>query len=200
VKRTMRALAFVAAAVGHVALVALLMHPSRRDTREVVDEPRMVVVFLEPNSSVSAAAVSDSPAPRVTIKTPPVDLNSAITLPPREEVEVPLNPPAIDWQEESRTAAARAAQGLESERRRKGSVGVDPRFARPAPRAPEFGWDQSKIHRVESLPGGGLVIHLNDRCSLTLSGFLIPMCKLGRIDARGDLFDHIGDRPPDDDR
>lgn len=196
-KRTMRALAFVAAVVAHVGLVALLMQPLRRDTREGADEPRMVVVFLEPKSPDAAAAVPDSPAPRVSIKTPPVDLSSAITLPPRDEVEVPANPPNIDWQEESRIAAARAAQGLEADRRRKEHLDVDPRFARPAPRAPEFGWDQSRIHRVESLPAGGMVIHLNDRCSLTLSGLLIPMCKLGKIEARGDLFDHIGDRPPD---
>ena len=199
-KRTMRALAFLAAAVAHVALVALLMHSPRRDTRDVVNESRMVVVFLEPEPPVLAAPVSQSPAPRVTIKTPPVDLGSAITLPPHEEVEAPANPPSIDWQEESRTAAERAAAGLEAERRRKRNVDVDPRFARPAPRTPEFGWDQSKIHRVESLPAGGLLIHLNDRCSLSLSGFLIPMCKLGKIEARGDLFDHIGDRPLDEDR
>jgi hypothetical protein len=89
------------------------------------------------------------------------------------------------------------AEALEAERRRNRKPAPDPRFARPARRA-QFGWDQSKIHRIEAMPGGGTVIHLNDRCALTLSGFLIPMCKLGKIPARGDLFEHMGDAAGDD--
>src|SRR6185369_1199687 len=98
--------------------------------------------------------------------------------------------PSIDWQQETRTAAARMAESLDAERRRKRTA--DPRFARPTPR-PEFGWDKSKTHRVESLPQGGTVIHLNDRCTLVLSALFLPVCKLGKIPARGDLFEHMGD-------
>jgi hypothetical protein len=90
------------------------------------------------------------------------------------------------------------AETLESERRRKGKLAPDPRFSRPAPR-PQFGWDESKIHRIEALPEGGTIIHLNDRCVLALTGFLIPMCKLGKIPARGDLFEHMEDARATDD-
>jgi hypothetical protein len=111
--------------------------------------------------------------------------------------EAPTSP-TIDWQQETRTAAARLAESLETERRLKGKFAPDPRFARRTPQ-PEFGWDRSKTHRIESLPEGGTVIHLNDRCALVLSGFLFPICKLGKIPARGDLFEHMGDALANDD-
>lgn len=200
-ERTTRALAFVAIVLAHIALVALLMTPYRRAVRAAPDESYMVLVSVEPEARARSEPSGPAPLSPVrpeTISPPPVDLSSsAITVPPEVSAETPPKP-SVDWQAQAQTAAARTAEALEAERRRKGKFAPDPRFARPVPR-PEFGWDQSKIHRLEALPEGGTLIHLNDRCVLVLNGGLFPACKLGKIEARGDLFEHMGDASPLDD-
>jgi hypothetical protein len=159
-----------------------------------------VLVSVEPEHRANEEVPGSAPLPPVRpviIEPPAVDQSNAITVPPDSSADAPPKPPSIDWQQEAQTAAARAADALEMERR-KGKLAPDPRFARPTPRR-EFGWDQSQIHRVEALPEGGTIIHLNDRCSLVLNGFILPVCKIGKIEARGDLFEHMGDAPLSDD-
>jgi hypothetical protein len=200
-KRGVRGIAFVVAALAHVALITLLMTATKPRTREPVEMPRMTVVFLEPETREREQADEPpppvtpplrAPSPDVSIELPQLDASSAITAPPDLSPEKDSAPPSIDWQQETRTAAARMAESLDAERRRKGKLTPDPRFTRPAPRT-EFGWDRSKTHQIESLPEGGTVIHLNDRCALVLSALLLPICKIGKIPARGDLFEHMGE-------
>lgn len=205
-KSSVRGIAFVAVALLHVVLIALLAMPVRRPTEETIEAPRMVMVFIDaeahrvPNEPLqSSAPPLRLSAPAIILTPPRIEPGNAITEPPDTSPQEAPSSPSIDWNQETRSAAARIAESLETERRRKGRFAPDPRFARPAPH-PEFGWDRSKTHQIESLPQGGTVIHLNDRCALVLSGLLIPVCKLGKIPARGDLFDHMGDDPPDDDR
>ena len=199
-RRGMRGLAFIVAALAHVALIALLMlTPAPRETSERIEAPRMVLVSIEPE--VRGVTPSPPPAPSLHVPAPHVteprvDLSGPITVAPEAAPEAA--PPPIDWQRETQTAAARTAEAVEAERQRRGKYAPDPRFARPAPHR-EFGWDQSKTHRIEALPEGGTLIHLNDRCALVLSGMILPICKLGKIPARGDLFEHMGDSPPGDD-
>lgn len=59
----------------------------------------------------------------------------------------------------------------------------------------EFGWDHSATHRVEEIPGGGLLININERCAIAWVIFPFPVCKIGKIPPRGDLFDHMKDAP-----
>jgi hypothetical protein len=203
-RRGVRGIAFVAAVLAHVAFVALLMTSAPRRVSEQADVSPMVVVFIEPEARRAVSEPLRSSAPTLFVPPSPVNIE-----PPRLESSAPtmVTPdippetappqPSIDWQQETRTAAARLAESVEEERRRKGKYAPDPRFARPAPRA-QFGWDESKTHRIEALPEGGTLIHLNDRCFIVLSGFLLPMCKLGKIPARGDLFEHMGDAPASD--
>jgi hypothetical protein len=198
VKRGIRGLAFIATVLAHIALVALLMRPLRQNTAERAELPRMTVVFIEPG--VNRNESLQPPTPLLPLPAPliaPIEPGSAITVSP--EISPETSAPSVDWQKETQTAAGRIAEGLATEGRRKGKYAPDPRFARPVPR-PQFGWDESKTHRIEVLPnGGGTLIHLNDRCALVLSAGLFPVCKLGKIAARGDLFEHMGDRPADDD-
>lgn len=64
---------------------------------------------------------------------------------------------------------------------------------------PEFHWYHAGTHRVEPLEGGGTLINLNDNCVLVVIGVIpFPTCKLGRIRARGDLFEHMRDAPGPD--
>ena len=60
--------------------------------------------------------------------------------------------------------------------------------------APQFGWDHAQTHRVEALEGGGTLLWINDRCFIVMAGMIpFPMCGIGKIPVRGDLFDHMRD-------
>lgn len=62
---------------------------------------------------------------------------------------------------------------------------------------PKFGWYRAGTNRVEGTPGGGLLVNINDHCAVAiLFIFPFPMCKVGKIPARGDLFDHMNEAPP----
>lgn len=62
----------------------------------------------------------------------------------------------------------------------------------PSITLPGSAWDYAATHRVEALPGGVTVINLNDHCAIAFL-WVLPMfgCSLGKIPARGDLFDHM---------
>jgi hypothetical protein len=58
--------------------------------------------------------------------------------------------------------------------------------------APEFGWDHARTHRVEAMEGGGSILWINDRCFIVMYGMIpFPMCGIGKIPVRGDLFDRM---------
>jgi hypothetical protein len=46
------------------------------------------------------------------------------------------------------------------------------------------------------LPGGGLVININDRCAIAIINLaILPGCKIGHIPVHGHLFKHMNDPP-----
>jgi hypothetical protein len=49
---------------------------------------------------------------------------------------------------------------------------------------------------VEPIEGGGLLIHINDRCVVVLIPFPLAFCGIGKIPVRGDLFDHMHEPAP----
>jgi hypothetical protein len=63
----------------------------------------------------------------------------------------------------------------------------------PSPKAPQFGWSYAPPHRVQSLPGGGLLVNLNDNCVLVFSPLPFFFCAPGKMPANGDLFKHMKD-------
>jgi hypothetical protein len=64
----------------------------------------------------------------------------------------------------------------------------------PSSKPPEFGWSYAATHRVESLPGGGLLVKLNDNCVLVFNPLPFFFCAPGKKPANGDLFKNIRDR------
>lgn len=95
-------------------------------------------------------------------------------------------PVAVDWAKE---AALAAGHQIEDE-----AAAQHARSARPPPAAPQFGWDYAATHRIQANPGGGLVINVSDRCAIAI---VLPVvlggCRIGKIEARGDLFAHLHD-------
>jgi hypothetical protein len=96
--------------------------------------------------------------------------------------------PGPDWNDELKIAAQDTLANELAQKRH------DTDFAHPFPtqpgKAPEFAWNNAAIHPVETIPQGGILIHLGDHCVLLL--FPLPMvgCGFGKPPANGDLFKH----------
>jgi hypothetical protein len=102
-------------------------------------------------------------------------------------------PPPVNWNDELERAARESVPPNPPDAPRK--FGFPERAARAPAKADEFGWDSARTHRVESLPTGGLLIHLNDECVLVLAPLPLAFCGIGKKAANGDLFKHLRDAP-----
>jgi hypothetical protein len=156
------------------------------------------VFFLEDKPKRHAPQVTILPA-RSAFAPNPADRMPQRPLPPETPVQSEQEttaPTTIDWAKEAERVAAERIEADEALRRKASrlsagegtSVGAGP--ALPAHR--QFGWDYARTHRVESLPEGGLIVNLNDRCSLVFRfPMLLGSCKIGKIESRADLFAHM---------
>jgi hypothetical protein len=110
-----------------------------------------------------------------------------------------LGPPSAtpDWRAQAElTAQANALQIVEAEDAAARRAAALTAHFKPLPgprvHGPEFGWDYAHTHRVTPAEGGGLLIALNDRCTIFI--FLLPMigCSIGhQPPANGDLFKYM---------
>ena len=195
VARRLCVLVLVAAAhLTALLLVATLTRSERLNLSAQADA--LLVVLLAPEQ------------PPVPQRTPrqPLRVASSSRNPPVTTVPPTGNAPAtatatdaitIDWAAEATRAARVQAETDEQARRRAAALATphDPAF-NPAPHPPKFHWDPVGTNRVVQLEGGGTLIRLNDNCALVIY-VLIPLagCTLGKIPARGDLFEHMRDAP-----
>jgi hypothetical protein len=109
---------------------------------------------------------------------------------------VPATP---DWRRELQIAANSQMEAEERKRHQPSPLAPhDFSAAKPGSTddsKPEFGWSHAATHRVEEIPTGGLLININDRCFIAWVIFPFPLCKVGKMPARGDLFQHMKDPP-----
>jgi hypothetical protein len=180
-RRSGRALAVAAVLLLHAAavLAPLVMH--RRASQTFGNEPTLI--WLDLPAPVAAPSQADIRAPA-----PTASPQIVVRPPDSVAIQTPEPESRIDW----RAAAEIAANGITS------LDGTEPKSFGAPPRAPveprdrkPFGWDRSRTNRVESMPSGGLVINLNDHCALVIAPILFGGCSLGKIEARGDLFDEM---------
>jgi len=158
----------------------LLMLPAAKVERSATDKAD------HPSPAPQRARRADTPAP---LQEPA----------PAAELDSSHAPQAIDWAREGRRAAedeidaeeraARAAAALSGHKK------TPPSLAPAAPPQPQFGWSHASTHRLESVPGGGIILNLTDRCAIVFSFMLIPVCRLGPMEPRGDLLQHMHDPP-----
>jgi hypothetical protein len=182
---------------------ALLLVASRRVTRvDTRSEEPLTFLALPDHAQVPAPAASVAAVPR---KKPVAPRDTQLlTIPPPALPSAADNPPApIDWNGEAALAVKQQAELARATPLRaldKHGSGADLNGGLGPDREgkPEFGWDRSHTHRVESLEGGGLLIHINDRCIVVLIPFPLPFCGIGKIPVRGDLLDHMHDEPQTD--
>jgi hypothetical protein len=135
-------------------------------------------------------------------KSSPAHDTQLVTIPAPVQPPPVERPPAnIDWNSEAALTAKQQAQSAAAPPPRAldkhgagadldGGLGPDPGST------PEFGWDHAHTHRFEALEGGGSILWINDRCFIVMAGMIpFPMCGIGKIPVRGDLFDHMHDLP-----
>ncbi len=108
-------------------------------------------------------------------------------------------PTPIDWTREAEKAVADSLSAEETADRQRGALA--PHHAAISESASDnsrkFAWSEAQTHRVESIPGGGILIHINDRCAIVIPMMFMTICKIGKIEARDDLFQHMDDVPAD---
>jgi hypothetical protein len=178
---------------------ALLLVASRRVMRlEMRSEEPLTFLALPEHSQVLAPGASQAALPR---KKPVAPRDTQlITIPtPAQPAAADKTPAPIDWNREAEFAIKQQAELAKATPPRaldKHGAGADFNggLSPDGGEKPEFGWDRSHTHRVESLEGG-LLIHINDRCVVVLIPFPLPFCGIGKIPVRGDLLDHMHDEP-----
>jgi hypothetical protein len=159
-------------------LTTLILLPEVVKPVESVPTPPVAARAARRAAPVTAPTVSPAPEPDSSSLTPT---------------------PAPDWRAEAGIAANNV---LEAERRKREHPSVlEPHdFSGVTPGStdtskPKFGWSHVRTHRVEGSPGA-LVVNVNDRCAITLLLiFPFPMCKVGKMPASGNLFEHMYDLP-----
>jgi hypothetical protein len=140
-----------------------------------------------------------SPPPSLPRKKPALSHDTQLVVVPTPAEPPPLEqkPAIVDWNAEAALTAKQHAQSARAPQPRAldkhgagtdfdGGLGVDQGGA------PEFGWDHARTHRVEAMEGGGSILWINDRCFIVMYGMIpFPMCGIGKIPVRGDLFDRM---------
>jgi hypothetical protein len=183
---------------------ALLFMVSQWQTRVALPREESLQ-FLTLPSRMQAAAPETAPTPQPSPqkKTAPSHDTQLVIVPTPAETPPIVQPAApIDWSAEAARTAKQQAElatlpgpraldqhgaGIDFD----GGLGPDPETR------PEFGWDHAHTHRVEALEGGGSLLWINDRCFIVMAGVIpFPMCGIGKIPPRADLFDHMRDTPP----
>lgn len=189
----------VAAAVvaAHVGLIVALLFLTHRSRLTGPDRDIVTTLFFVPEAAEPPqrpAEPSASTAAR---------LQPAPTLAPRPPI-VPAAPPAstaitIDrWFDSATDAAAAQAHADETRDRQAGSMGrgaIAARSLAEAPKkpGPDFAWSKAHTRRIERTEDGATILRLNERCVLV--NFLLPVCALGKEEARGDLFKDMNKAP-----
>ena len=110
---------------------------------------------------------------------------------PRSNDEDNAIHPAPDWTAELQLVAKHAVAKELAQKRHE----LD--FAHAFPLQPkksqQFAWDYAATHRIEAIPGGGILVHLNDNCVLIIFPLPLIGCGIGKLPANGDLFEHRRD-------
>jgi len=190
--------------VGFFILFALQRSPFRRSGPE---QSPPITYFLAPDGvhniaeGASQAPIAAQATPRTNPKRSAAMAGKSSGPIVRPEPQPPSNvisaPVAPDWSREMQMAANNEVDA-EERKRDKPSLLAPHDFSRVRPGStdyskPQFGWNHAATHRVEELPGGGLLINVNDRCAIAWVIFPFPICRVGKIPVQGDLFQHMKD-------
>jgi hypothetical protein len=195
--RWRRALVLAAIVIAHF-LVVRFFPADRASSR---DTPEQDISFATLSSTAPTVRTSKSKSvPRVS-QAPKRIEGSGSLRDIQPDLRPDTAPPApVDWAKEAEIAAADSLKLDEEAARQAAALSQWQLRVIPSPKAPAqsgFSWDHSRTHRLES-SAQGLVVNLNDRCSILISLSLMAVlggCKIGPLPVHGDLFIHMRDAP-----
>jgi len=216
-----RPVVFVAVAAAHVLLLYGLAASRKPLLAPASDEPAVVSLWLPPAASTSglheeaadAAAARSRPArvrsesrnPRVAHSSQPqpgVSESGAPTASPEpgestSGAQASSGP--IDWYGEVASSASTALGDAEKKGRQAAVFAPPPPppfLARPPPGGYRFGWSAVATQRFR-IVNGVPILRITEHCSVVFFITLpVGTCTIGKIQARGDLFQHMHDPPP----
>jgi hypothetical protein len=180
-----RPLLFALAVLIHAGLFQLLA--TQRHANPQAPERLTALTFVPGTASRTHPPPLSPLAPEQLPTAPVPEARPPQLIAPLEQ-QAGQGPAGVDWAHEAGEAARRRALEAEAERDHKNDQSP------PKPK-PEFGWDRSRTHRIEAIEGGGILVHLNDRCAIVITLLAMPVCQIGKKPARGDLFEHMDDAP-----
>ena len=180
---------FAAVFALHIAVVWALLATTQPVMR--FSSPNLQLVFIAP-TSVVAERPARKAAPGSSRQSPKSTPAPAVELHPRAASEEgSLIRPPIDWEDELDRAVRNSIAASPSTQPR--DFGFPHSSGAPSSSPLEFGWSYAPTHRVQSLPGGGLLVNLNDNCVLVFAPLPFFACAVGKKPTNGDLFKHMND-------
>ena len=191
-RRRAKFLCAIAVVLGlHLTVIWLLVATSRVFSFRTKSQSLEIVLIarpvIAPESNSTGRVLKDATRRRhVAAMHSPIN-----RVAPQESENNAIHPPT-DWAGElSRVAKDAIAEKLPLKPR---EFGFPHSSSVPTSKTPEFGWDYVATHRIEAIPEGGLLLHLNDNCVLILFPLPFAGCGIGTKKANGDLFEHMHDR------
>lgn len=161
-----------------------------------LNEP--LLLFLLPHEIRAPDAVmyprrADKPpsaSSRARAAGPPAAADHSLPVSPREP------PPRIDWDKEAELATQNAISTADKNNSYRNLSALSPeqlswvRQNHLEPAAPGIPW---KYRRVEIAEGGLPIIHINDHCVAIPFLMMMVFCRIGHIEPKGDLLEHMRD-------
>jgi hypothetical protein len=177
----------------HVIFVWLLMSSPQRLVKTKSGAVQLIWI---PQEVLSKIAPEQGAPPRRSSRTVPrhrIDraLETPSIAPPSSEEDNAIHP-TPDWSEELELAAKKAVANELAKKKHDGDFAhVFPTQPR---KPPQFAWNYAATHRVEVLPQGGLLFHINDSCVLLIFPLPFVGCGIGKLPANGNLFEHMREK------
>jgi len=176
-----RILATIAVVSVHVAVLSDLLAYRVPVTQISWDESE-AIALIAPGSE------EPPPPPSISLDTPAVRSAAAIKLqlPEIDPAALTDLPSSADWLSAGERVAASVAAADGTGVR---DFGMAKRPTARQRKAKPFAWDKTHTERVAALPEGGILIRLSDRCQVVIAPLPLGGCSLGKVAARGDLFE-----------
>jgi hypothetical protein len=191
-RRRAKCLSAIAVVLGlHLTVIWLLLSTSRLFSFRTKTQSLEIVLIARPvvapvDKSIGRVLENAAPWRQAAAK------HSTRRVAPQENENNAIHPPT-DWSGELSRVAKDAVS--ESAAQKPRDFGFPHSPLAPTGKTPQFGWDYVATHRIEAIPEGGLLLHLNDNCVLILFPLPFAGCGIGKKKANGDLFEHMHDPP-----
>jgi hypothetical protein len=174
----------------HLTVIWLLLATSRVLSFRTKSQSLAIVLIARPVVAPEYKSISrvlENAARRRQITAKPLPTPGVR---PQESENNAIHPPT-DWATEmSRVVNDAVSEKLAQKPR---DFGFPHSRSAPDSKTPQFGWDYAATHRIEAIPEGGLLLHLNDNCVLILFPLPFAGCGIGKRKVDGDLFEHMHD-------